>query len=130
MVKDGRHRTRAITDGNEISISCNKSAFNLVSKIQDEVHRYTISFQNAKHKKAALELSLMQIEGVGKARASALLSEFKTIKAIKEASVDEIAKVKGFSASLAQNVKNFFESEQTPLLLYCQCPRTVKKLLV
>lgn len=111
MVKDGKHRTRAITDGSEISISQNKSAFNLVSKIQDEVHRYTISFQNAKHKKAALELSLTQIEGVGKARASALLSKFKTIKAIKEASIDEIAGVKGFSVSLAQNVKAFFENE-------------------
>lgn len=111
MVKDGKHRTRAITDGSEISISQNKSAFNLVSKIQDEVHRYTISFQNAKHKKAALELSLTQIEGVGKARASALLSRFKTIKAIKEAAIDDIAAVNGFSRALAENVKAFFQNE-------------------
>lgn len=111
MVKDGRHRTRAITDGNEISISQNKIAFNLVSKIQDEVHRYTISFQNAKHKKAALELLLTQIEGVGKKKASNLLSKFKTIKAIKEASIEEIATVQGFSTALAQKVKAFLLNE-------------------
>ncbi|MBQ1263734.1 MAG: excinuclease ABC subunit UvrC, partial [Oscillospiraceae bacterium] len=54
MVKDSKHRTRAITNGQEIAISSNRAAFTLVSKIQDEVHRYTISFQQNKHKKASL----------------------------------------------------------------------------
>ena len=106
MVKDSRHRTRAITGSEEISISSNKSAFNFISRLQDEVHRYTISFQKTKHKKAALEMSLTEIEGIGKARASALLSHFKTIKAIREASCDEICAVRGFSKELAQKVKD------------------------
>ena len=105
MVKDGHHRTRAITGENEISIKSSKSAFNLVTRIQDEVHRYTISFQKTKHKKATLEMSLTQVEGIGKAKAVALLSRFKTIKAIKEASIEEIAGVKGMSITLAKRLK-------------------------
>lgn len=109
MVKDGRHRTRAITGASEIAISSNRSAYTLVSRIQDEVHRYTISFQKAKHKKAALEMTLTQVEGIGKAKAAALLSHFKTMKAIREASVDEICVVRGFSPALAQKLKTFLE---------------------
>ncbi len=106
MVKDSRHRTRAITGTKEISISSNKSAFNFISRLQDEVHRYTISFQKAKHKKAALEMSLTEIEGIGKKRAAALLSHFKTISAIRKASCEEISLVRGFSKELAKKVKD------------------------
>ncbi len=105
MVKDGKHRTRAITGESEIAIKSNKLAFNLVSKIQDEVHRYTISFQANKHKKASFKLELTQIEGVGSARAAALLGHFKTVKAIREASAEDIAKVKGISKELAEKIK-------------------------
>lgn len=105
MVKDSKHRTRAITGEKEIAIKSSKAAFNLIVKIQDEVHRYTISFQAKRHKKSSLELALTQIEGVGKARASALLSHFKTIKAIREAEISDICKVKGISAALAEQIK-------------------------
>jgi len=105
MVKDGKHRTRAITGEKEIAIKSNKLAFNLISKIQDEVHRYTISFQANKHKNASYKLALTQIEGVGKARATALLSHFKTIKAIREADADAISKVRGISRELAEKIK-------------------------
>ncbi len=107
MVKDSRHRTRAITGNEEISISSNKSAFTFISRLQDEVHRYTISFEKAKHKKAALEMSLMQIDGIGKAKATALLSHFKTINAIREASCEEICAVRGFSPALAKKLKEY-----------------------
>ncbi len=110
MVKDGKHRTRAITNGQEISISSNRSAFTLVSKIQDEVHRYTISFQQGKHKKASLVLSLTQVEGIGKAKATALFDRFKTLKAMREASVDELCKVKGITPALAEKIKEFLNS--------------------
>ncbi len=110
MVKDGKHRTRAITNGQEIAISSNRAAFALVSKIQDEVHRYTISFQQNKHKKASLVLSLTQIDGVGKAKATALFDRFKTLKAMREASVDELCKVKGITPALAMKIKEFLEN--------------------
>ncbi len=109
MVKDSRHRTRAITGSEEISISSNRSAFTFVSKLQDEVHRYTISFQSAKHKKAVLEMNLTKIEGIGKAKASALLSKFKTVKAIKEASPEELCAVRGISPALAEKIQNRLE---------------------
>lgn len=105
VVKDGKHRTRAITGEKEIAIKSNKLAFNLISKIQDEVHRYTISFQANKHKNASYKLALTQIEGVGKARAAALLSHFKTIKALREADAEDIAKVRGISKELALKIK-------------------------
>lgn len=110
MVKDNKHRTRAITGENEISIKSSRSAFTLVSKIQDEVHRYTISFQKQKHKNQTLSLTLTQVEGIGKAKATELLKKFKTIKAIKNASIDEISKVKGFSPALAEKLKKHLES--------------------
>lgn len=109
MVKDGKHRTRAITGEKEIAIKSNKLAFNLISKIQDEVHRYTISFQANKHKNASYKLALTQIEGVGKARAAALLSHFKTIKALQEADAEDIAKVRGISKELALKIKENLE---------------------
>ncbi|MBE6788073.1 MAG: excinuclease ABC subunit UvrC [Ruminococcaceae bacterium] len=105
MVKDGKHRTRAITGEQEIVIASSRNAFTLVSKIQDEVHRYSISFQRAKHKKASLVLSLTQVEGIGKAKAAALFERFKTVKAMKEASLEELCSVKGITLTLANRLK-------------------------
>ena len=67
MVKDDRHRTRAIaSDGGEISISAHKRAFNLVTAIQDEVHRFSITYSRSKHRKSGLESVLTGIPGIGK----------------------------------------------------------------
>lgn len=104
MVKDSHHRTRAVTGEKEISISKNRTAFTFISKIQDEVHRYSISFQRTKHMKSSVNLSLTQIEGIGKAKAAALLKHFKTLKAIKEASIEELCAVKGITLTLANRI--------------------------
>ncbi len=106
MVKDGKHRTRAITGEEEISIKSNRSAYTLVSKIQDEVHRYTIGFQKTRHKKATFEMQLTGCEGIGKAKAKELLNVFKTVSAIKKADIEQIAAVKGMSITLAEKLKN------------------------
>ena len=59
LVKDSKHRTRAVaTGGGEISLTRSRSAFNLVTRIQDEVHRYAITYQAQKHKKVHISLSL------------------------------------------------------------------------
>lgn len=109
MVKDSKHKTRAITgDGGEIAINSNRAVFTLVSEIQEEVHRFSVSFHHKKHAKKGLQSSLTQIDGVGEKKAKELLKAFKTIKNIKNASVEDLAKVKGINISLAQNIYNFY----------------------
>lgn len=112
MVKDDRHRTRAIAeDGGEIAINSNRSAFTLVSKIQDEVHRFAISYQRTKHRGRAFSSTLTQIEGIGEAKAKALLKHFKTIGAIKEAQPEALSNVSGISLELAQRIFDYFHTD-------------------
>ena len=111
MVKDSHHRTRAITgSGEEISLTSKRAAFTLVSSIQEEVHRYSVEYHRTKHKKSSLNSALLSIDGIGKARADELLKKFKTMKAISQASVEELAAVKGMSLKSAQAVKEAFEN--------------------
>ncbi|MEG0456964.1 MAG: excinuclease ABC subunit UvrC, partial [Oscillospiraceae bacterium] len=95
MVKNSKHRTRAISsDGGEIDIAANKSLFAFITKIQDEVHNYSVSYLHKKMENKTLTSTLTDIEGIGKAKANFLLSHFKSIQNIKKASVDEIKKSK------------------------------------
>ncbi|MBQ7653442.1 MAG: excinuclease ABC subunit UvrC [Clostridia bacterium] len=114
MVKDGHHKTRAITTGGrEISISSSRKAFTLVSQIQEEVHRFAISFHRAKHKSRSFASRLTQIEGIGEKKAALLMKNFKTIKALSEATEQEISEVKGISKKNAEDVYAFFrENDQ------------------
>lgn len=112
MVKDSKHKTRAITgDGGEIAINSMRSAFTLVSEIQEEVHRFSVSFHHKKHTKKGLELSLTKIDGIGQKKAKELLKEFKTIKNIKAASVDELQNVKGINRQLAEKIYDFYKED-------------------
>lgn len=113
MVKDSKHRTRAIaTSGGEIEINYKRSAFTLVSSIQEEVHRFAVSYHHAKHKKSSFSSSLLQIDGIGPKKAKALLKHFKTIAKLKEAQPDEIEKVPGIGAKDAKAVFAYFHSAQ------------------
>lgn len=112
MVKDDKHRTRAIAlSGGEISIASHRSAFTLVSNIQEEVHRYSIGYSRQKHQKNAFQLALTQCPGIGKTRAAQLFRHFKTMKAIKEASIEELAQVEGMSAPVAEKLFFFLRAE-------------------
>ncbi|NLX94261.1 MAG: excinuclease ABC subunit UvrC [Clostridiales bacterium] len=105
MVKDNRHRTRAIAqDGGEIALNSKRAAFTLVSTMQEEVHRFSIAYHHKKRKTSTLATTLTNIPGVGKATAKALLGHFKTIKAIKAADIEELMQVKGIGAGVAQNI--------------------------
>ena len=105
MVKDNKHKTRAIaTSGGEIEIKSVRTAFTLVTNIQDEVHRFAISYHHNKHRKSSVNTTLTGIEGVGEKKAAALLKHFGSLKKIREADVSEICKVKGFSEELAKTV--------------------------
>lgn len=109
MVKDGKHRTRAVTGtGGEIEITSKRSAFTLISDIQNEVHRFSVEYHRKKHASNALRLELLDIEGIGEKKAKALLQYFKTIKNVKSASVEELCKCDGISEKLAAVIYDFY----------------------
>lgn len=109
MVKDNKHRTRAIAvNGGEIEINSHRKVFTLVSSIQEEVHRFAITYHHNKHKKSTLSTSLTKIEGIGDAKAKALLKHFKTVTAIKNASVEELAETDGISKRNAESIFEFY----------------------
>ena len=110
MVKDGKHKTRAIASGGgEIAFNATKSAFALVTSIQDEVHRFAVAYHHKKHEKNAFDSELTKIPGIGPARAKALLVHFKTVKAIREADLETLAKAPGMNAKAAEAVRDYFE---------------------
>jgi len=111
MVKDSKHRTRAIAyDGGEIAINSHRAAFTLVSTIQEEVHRFAITYHHKKHQKTSFSSGLLKIEGIGEKKAKALLKHFKTVGAIREASVEELAAVPGISPKNAENIYKYYNS--------------------
>ena len=109
MVKDNKHRTRAIAfGGGEIEINSHRSAFTLVSDIQEEVHRFAITYHHKKHRKSTLSSSLLSIEGIGENKAKALMKHFKTISKIKESSVEELMECPSINSKNAENIYNFY----------------------
>lgn len=115
MVKDSKHRTRAIaTSGGEIEINYKRSAFTLISSIQEEVHRFAVSYHHAKHKKSTFSSSLLEIDGIGEKKAKSLLKYFKTIAKLKESSTQEIEKVPGIGPKDARAIYAHFHSDETP----------------
>lgn len=109
MVKDSSHRTRAIaTNGGEIAINSKRQAFTLVSTIQEEVHRYSVSYHRTKHKKSSLGSTLTEIDGVGEKKSKALLKKFRTVTAVKNASVGELCEAEGINKVIAEKIYNHF----------------------
>lgn len=112
MVKDDKHRTRAIAvTGGEIAINSNRSAFTLISKIQDEVHRYAIGFHRQRRKKSVISSTLSSIEGVGPTRAKKLMKHFLTVGAVAKAELKELEAVPGVTKPVAKNIYKFFHEE-------------------
>ena len=113
MVKDGKHRTRAIAyGGGEIMINDKRTVFSLVSQIQEEVHRYAVTYHHTRKKKNTLEGTLTSIDGVGKKRAGLLLARFKTLAAIKNAALDDLMSVPGVTEPAARSIYAFFKDPQ------------------
>lgn len=112
MVKDGKHRTSAIsTGGGRIDFNARKKAFALVTNIQDEVHRYAVAYHRKKHTKSALSQSLTAIKGIGPAKAKALMIKFRTLDKIGSASEDELLSVKGITKRDVEEIKKTFYGE-------------------
>ncbi len=109
MVKDSKHRTRAIaTTGGDISIKSNRKAFTLVTNIQDEVHRFAIGYHKSLQSRNLLKSELLNIDGVGKKRADSLIKHFKSIKKIKEAGINELCSAEGINSDVAAKIYAYF----------------------
>lgn len=111
MVKDSKHRTRAISGfGGEISITSFKNAFSLITRIQDEVHSYTVSYQKKIRKKTNFEIKLMDIDGIGEKRALKILKHFKTKNDLLNADILEVSKITGVGLEKAGEILNFIRN--------------------
>ena len=110
LVKDSKHRTRAIAkEGGEIEIKSNRPLFALLTEIQDEVHRFSITFQRVKHKQKTYSLELTEVKGIGEAKVKALLKTFKTKAAMKAASPEELQKAAKISGEKARELYEFIQ---------------------
>ena len=96
------------SDGGEIAINSNRSAFTLVSTIQEEVHRYAIGYHRQLRKKTAISTTLTSIEGIGQTRARSLLKHFRTIAAIRDADLQELENAPGMTKPADQKVYDHF----------------------
>ena len=112
LVKDNRHRTRAVTAGNgELSLSAKRSAFTLLSTLQEEVHRFAIGYHRKTRGKSRVRTALTDVPGIGKTRADALLKAFGSLKAIKEADEKALMGVKGMTLPAAKAVRAYFDGQ-------------------
>lgn len=103
MVKDDRHRTRAIrAENEEIAIRSSQSVFRLITAIQDETHRYAISFSRKKHRKTGFASVLTGVPGIGEQRAAKLLKYFKSMAAVKAADEEALAAAPGMTRPAAE----------------------------
>ena len=111
MVKDDNHRTRGLYyQDHEIPISHTSEGFKLITRIQDEVHRFAIEYHRLLRSKGQVHSILDDIEGIGPTRRKALMKYFKSIEEIRAASEEELGKVPSMNRQSAQKVYQFFHS--------------------
>lgn len=109
LVKDDKHRTKSVFfNGKEIALEKGTSIYNFFYQIQEEVHRFAISYHKTLRSNALLHSILDEIDGVGDVRKKALLKHFKSIDTIRTASIEELKKVEKMDAKSAQNVYDYF----------------------
>ena len=108
MVKDDHHRTRAIVDdaGGEIAINRHRNIFTFVTAIQDETHRYANDYRKRLMKRRSYAATLTNLPGVGEKTSAALLAHFKTVAAVKAASISDLEEVRGISHTKAEQIYN------------------------
>jgi excinuclease ABC subunit C len=112
MVKDDNHRTRGLYFNNvEIPIDKDSEGFKLITRIQDEAHRFAIEFHRSLRSKAQVKSSLDDIPGIGSARRKALMKHFKSIEDIRNADVETLMEVPEIPASQAKVIYDFFHQE-------------------
>lgn len=113
MVKDDNHRTRGLYYNNvEIPIDHHSEGFRLITRIQDEAHRFAIEYHRSLRSKEQVRSVLDDIKGIGPARRKALMRHFKTIEAVRDAGVEELSKAPQMNRKAAEAVYNFFHGEE------------------
>ncbi|MBQ6844077.1 MAG: excinuclease ABC subunit C, partial [Agathobacter sp.] len=111
MVKDDNHRTRGLYYNNvEIPIDRHGEAFKLITRIQDEAHRFAIEYHRSLRSKSQVKSVLDDIEGIGPTRRKALMKRFQSLENIRNASVEELAQTDGMNQKAAESVYRFFHS--------------------
>ncbi len=109
MVKDDFHRTRGLYHDNvEVPIDTRSEGFKLITRIQDEAHRFAIEYHRSLRSKGQVHSILDDIEGIGPARRKALMRTFKSLEAIRDASLEELAGAESMNLRSAQQVYDFF----------------------
>ncbi|MCC8138230.1 MAG: excinuclease ABC subunit UvrC [Clostridiales bacterium] len=109
MVKDDFHRTRGIYfDNVELPIDTHSEAFHLITRIQDEAHRFAIEYHRSLRSKSQVHSLLDEIEGIGPTRRKALMRTFKSLEAIRDASLEQLANAPSMNARSAQEVFAYF----------------------
>ena len=109
MVKDDHHRTRGLYyENEEITIDRSSEAFKLITRIQDEAHRFAIEYHKQLRGKGQVHSILDDIEGIGPARRKALMRSFQNLDEIKEASVEVLTAIPSMNEKAAKSVYNFF----------------------
>ena len=113
MVKDDFHRTRGLYYNNEeVPIDKHSEGFRLITRIQDEAHRFAIEYHRSLRGKTQVKSILDDIPGIGQARRKALMRQFKDIEAVRQASVEELAAAPQMNRRAAQAVYDFFHGEK------------------
>ncbi len=109
MVKDDRHNTRGLYYNNvEIPIDTHSEGFKLITRVQDEAHRFAIEYHRSLRSKVQVNSVLDGIQGVGPARRKALMRHFQDIEKIRNASVEELQEAEGITQKVAQNIYTYF----------------------
>ena len=112
MVKDDNHRTRGLYYRNvEIPIDTHSEGFKLITRIQDEAHRFAIEYHRSLRSKAQVKSVLDEIPGVGPARRKALMRHFGSINEVREASVEQLCEVPEIPEHIARQIYAFFRED-------------------
>lgn len=116
LAKDDSHRTRAIVfeDGHEIDLKEDRLLFSYCGNIQEEVHRFAITYMSGVKGKKMIRSVLEDIPGIGPKRRRALMETFGSIEAVRRADMASLMKTEGINASAAENIIEFFSQEQPP----------------
>lgn len=117
MVKDDNHRTRGLYFNNvELPIDTHSEGFKLITRIQDEAHRFAIEYHKSLRSKVQVKSILDDIPGVGPARRKALMRHFKSLEDIKEASLEELLQIPELNEKAAESVIQFFKERQNGIV--------------
>ena len=113
MVKDDSHRTRGLYYQNvEIPVDRHSEGFRLITRIQDEAHRFAIEYHRSLRSKSQVRSILDEIPGIGETRRQALMRSFQSLDDVREASVEELCQVPGMNRAAAESVYRFFRRKE------------------